>query len=283
MGTLAVPTVKIFLQFLLQALPFLWLTAGVASDPAEQPTTPPPEDQYPLEEVVARSGLPARTIRWYQSEGLLPKPAKQGRDAVYGPEHVERLRLIADLRDRGLTLVAIRDLLKRERPSSTVAEWLGIDATLTAPWSDDRPRVIDRDELTAMTQGRRPGLLAELQDTGYVQPADAGTWLVPSPALLDLALQLHDAGIDLELSAQLRDLLRRRLAKVVDDAVKLLVERTGAGFAGNATAAELATAVGALRPIARETTSLILAQEVERALRQLVDRGPAAMVRARRH
>ena len=66
--------------------------------------------------------------------------------------------------------------------------------------------------------------------------------------------------------------------KTVDDAIKLIVERTGAGFAGNATVAELATAVGALRPIARETTSLILAQEVERALRQLVDRGPEAVV-----
>jgi hypothetical protein len=72
------------------------------------------------------------------------------------------------------------------------------------------------------------------------------------------------------------------LAKVVDDAVKLLLERTGTGFAGNATPEELATAVGALRPVARETTSLILAQEVERALRQLVDRGPEAVVRARR-
>jgi len=254
----------------------------MATDPERQ-SAPAAEEQLSLAELVEQSGLPARTIRWYQSEGLLPKPAKQGREAVYGPEHVERLRLIADLRDRGLTLVAIRDLLKDERPSGTVAEWLGIDATLTAPWSDDRPRVFDRDELMTMTKGRRPGLLAELQDTGYVQTADAGTWLVPSPALLDLALQLHDAGIDLELSAQLRDLLRRRLAKAVDDAVKLLVERTGAGFAGNASAAELATAVGALRPIARETTSLILAQEVERALRQLVDRGPAAMVRARRH
>ena len=76
---------------------------------------------------------------------------------------------------------------------------------------------------------------------------------------------------------------RRRLAKVVDDAVKLLVERTGAGFAGNATPEELATAVGALRPIARETTSLILAQEVERALRDLVDAGPAAIERATPH
>ena len=191
--------------------------------------------------------------------------------------------MIAELRDRGLTLVAIRDLLARDRPSSTVAEWLGIDATLTAPWSDDRPRIVTRDELTAMIDGRRAGLLAELQDAGYVEAADPGAWLVPSPALLGLALQLHDAGIAVELSAQLRDLLRRRLAKVVDDAVKLLVERAGAGFAGNATPAELATAVGALRPVARETTGLILAQEVERALRQLVDSGPAAMARARRH
>ena len=157
--------------------------------------------------------------------------------------------------------------MKRERPARTVAEWLGVDATLTAPWSDDRPRVVDRDELTA--HDRRPPARAcspSSRTPATCRAADGGTWLVPSPTLLDLALQLHDAGIDVELSAQLRDLLRRRLAKVVDDAVKLLVERTGAGFAGNATPAELATAVGALRPIARETTSLILAQEVERAL-----------------
>ena len=239
------------------------------------------EPTYSLQELVERSELPARTIRWYQSEGLLPKPGKRGRDAVYSDEHLERLALIADLRDRGLTLVAIRDLVKRESPTRTVAEWLGVDATLTAPWSDDRPRVIEREELAAMVDGRRSGLLAELQDAGYVKSADRGTWLVPSPTLLDLALQLYDAGIDVELSGQLRDLLRRRLAKAVDDAVKLLVERTGAGFAGTATPAELATAVGALRPIARETTSVILAQEVERALRQLAESGPAAMARAR--
>lgn len=243
----------------------------------------PDEPTFSLSELSEGSGVPVRTIRWYQSEGLLPKPAKQGRDAVYRAEHLERLGLIAELRDRGLTLVAIRDLVKRERPSRTVAEWLGVDATLTAPWSDDRPRVVDRDELTAQIQGRRAGLLAELQDAGYVKPADGATWLVPSPALLDLALQLHDAGIDIELSAQLRDLLRRRLAKVVDDAIKLFVERTGTGFAGTATPDELATAIGALRPIAREVTGLILAQEVERALRQLVDSGPAAIERAIRH
>ena len=254
------------------------LTAGVASDAASRPD----EETLSLHELAERSALPARTIRWYQSEGLLPKPGKRGRDAVYRAEHLERLELIAELRDRVLTLVAIRDLVARERPAATVAEWLGVDATLTAPWSDDRPRVLDRDQLAALIGDRRAGLLAELQDAGYVKVVDQASWLVPSPTLLDLALQLHDAGIEVELSGQLRDLLRRRLAKAVDDAVKLLLERTGTGFAGSATPEELATAVGALRPVARETTSLILAQEVERALRQLVDRGPEAVVRARR-
>jgi DNA-binding transcriptional MerR regulator len=261
-------------------LSHLWFTGPMAPD---EPAHGAGEVTFGLDELAARSGLPIRTIRWYQSEGLLPKPAKLGRDAVYRDEHLERLKLIVELRDRGLTLTAIRDLLTHDRPSRTVSEWLGIDATLTAPWSDDRPRVMERQELAALTENRRAGLLAELQDAGYIVSTDGAAWMVPSPGLLDLALQLHDAGIDIELSGKMRDLLRRRLAKAVDDTVKLLVERTGAGFAGTATPAELATALGALRPIARETTSLILAQEVERALRQLAEGGPTALVRAQRH
>ena len=75
------------------------------------------------------------------------------------------------------------------------------------------------------------------------------------------------------LTGRMRDLLRRRLSKAVDDTVKLFAERTGAGFAGAATPEELAIAVGALRPIAREMTSVIVAQEVERALAELAQSG----------
>ena len=97
------------------------LTAPVATDegPEGGPDAPDApaagEPTFTLTQLAERSGLPARTIRWYQSEGLLPKPAKKGRDAVYRAEHLERLALIAELRDRGLTLVAIRDLVKQER------------------------------------------------------------------------------------------------------------------------------------------------------------------------
>ena len=240
--------------------------------------TPDAPEEYGLAELAEVSGVSERTIRYYQNEKLLSKPAKKGRSALYTTEHRDRLAVITELRDRGLTLQNIRDLVASKLPTRTVSEWLGIDATLSAPWSDDRPTTVTHDELVMLISGHNTaaqGVIAELHDAGYVDPQPGRTWLIPSPALLDHALRLRDAGIDIEVSALIRDLLRRRLARVVSDTVKLLVERTGAGFAGSASPDELATALGALRPIARETSSVILAQEVEIALADLMRSGEA--------
>jgi len=253
--------------------------SGVAAESGATPET------YTLAELAAASGVSERTIRYYQAERLLRRPSKHGRDAVYSRAHLERLTLVAELRDRGLSLHTIRDLVTNDHPARTVSEWLGVDATLTAPWSDDRTRTVTRDALVDMVERHgqfRAGLLSELREAGYVRAEHDGTWVVPSPALLDHALRLRAAGIDIEISARMRDLLRRRLSKAVDDTVKLFVERTGAGFAGGASAEEVATAVGALRPIARDMTAVILAQEVERSLGQLVRTGPRSIRQARR-
>ena len=234
---------------------------------------------YSLGELADASGISERTIRYYQNERLLSKPDKQGRDGVYRLDHLERLRLINELRDRGLTLQTIRELVVNDNPARTVSTWLGVDATLSAPWSDDKPKAVSQDELRKITVSAAPGAIGELQDAGYVRRRPDGRWDVPSPALLDLALQLNRAGIDIEIAGRIRDLLRRRLSKAVEDTVKLLVERAGAGFAGTGSAEELATALGALRPIAREMSSLVLAQEVERALHELVEKRPTISTR----
>jgi DNA-binding transcriptional MerR regulator len=253
----------------------MWLTAS-SMDPGNDVT-------FSLAELAAKASVPARTIRYYQSEGLLPRPDRRGREAIYRPEHLERIGLIMELRDRGLTLSAIKNLVTAEHPARTVSEWLGVDTTLSVPWSDDRPRLLSRDELRELIGPKRRGLLGELEDAGFIRAeGTSGVWIVPSPTLFGLALQLQDAGIDVEISGKLRDLLSERLANAVDEAVKLIVYRVGTGFAGQASPDELATALGALRPTAREMTGVILAQEVERALRDLVNSGPTALLKASR-
>ena len=237
---------------------------------------------YTLEALATATGLSARTIRYYQAERILDSPVKVGRDAVYSDSHIERLQLIGELRDKGLTLQTIRRLVDADGLTQSVSHWLGVGATLKAPWSEDRPRTFTHEELNERL-GRlglsKPGVLAELRTEGFIRPSASDGWEVPSPALLDQALQLLAAGIDLDISAKLRDLFRRRLAKAVDDTVKLMLDRRGRGFAGGSSAEELETALAALRSAAREISGVILAQEVERALAALVESGPAPLQR----
>jgi DNA-binding transcriptional MerR regulator len=62
-------------------------------------------------EVCQRTGLSARTVRYYEELGLLPgvRRRKAGRRA-YGPDELERLRFIQRLKTLGLSLAEIRDL-----------------------------------------------------------------------------------------------------------------------------------------------------------------------------
>jgi DNA-binding transcriptional MerR regulator len=250
----------------------LWFTGAV--------DTPGQDPGYRLIELAARSGVSARTIRFYQSVDVLPRPDRHGRTAIYRNEHLERLRLIAEFRDRGLTLGAIRDLLgRRASPGISVGDWLGLDETLNGPWSEDRPKILSDPELADLLGTRPAGLRAQLERSRYVERHSTGSWLIPSPALLDLALQLDEAGIDVEATGQAAQLLRRRLARAVDDLIVLFVERSGTSFAGQASRTEVASTISVLRPIAREAAGIILAQEVERGLRSLLQAEPTAIRR----
>ena len=59
-------------------------------------------------EFAAAAGVSARTVRYYIVEGLLPPPEGAGMGAMYGPAHLDRLRLILRLKDAYLPLREIR-------------------------------------------------------------------------------------------------------------------------------------------------------------------------------
>jgi len=70
--------------------------------------------RYRVEQLASTCGVSVDTVRYYQSRGLLPAPAKEGRVAWYGPEHVERVGEIRSLQGKGLTLAAIRRVVSGE-------------------------------------------------------------------------------------------------------------------------------------------------------------------------
>jgi DNA-binding transcriptional MerR regulator len=79
-----------------------------------------------LAELAEASGLPARTIRFYISRGLLDGPAKPGRGAEYSPEHLVRLRQIQKLQADGRMLSDIARKLggvEPERGAAPPAAW----------------------------------------------------------------------------------------------------------------------------------------------------------------
>jgi DNA-binding transcriptional MerR regulator len=243
-----------------------------------QQAVAPETAEYTIDELAAVSRVPSRTIRFYQSAGAIPRPDIRGRIAYYGSAHVERLKLVADLQDRGLRIKAICALLgKIDRGELDLSEWLGLEAQLGAPWANDKPRVLDERELSDAIGERRPGLVAELVRFGLIDH-QGDAFLVPSPGLLQVAMRLHAAGVDLETAAGGLSILRKHARRAARDLAKLFFKRAAAGFGRGARVTDLEAAFGALRPMSQEGLRLAFGQEMERLLRELLESGKSAAI-----
>jgi DNA-binding transcriptional MerR regulator len=168
---------------------------------AEPDTPGDDEPSYTIDDLAAATGIPSRTIRFYQSSGVLPKPAKRGRIAYYGPAHVERLELIGKMQDRGLRMRAIKGLVEQIDAGEVVLhEWLGLEEQLSSAWIDDAPKVLTRKQLDELLGPRRPGFIADLARGGLIELQADDAVLIPSPGLLQVAAGLDDAGVAVDVA-----------------------------------------------------------------------------------
>jgi DNA-binding transcriptional MerR regulator len=232
--------------------------------------------EYTIDELAAVSQVPSRTIRFYQSKGALPRPQIRGRVAFYGPAHIERLKLIASLQDRGLRIDAIRDLMARiDKGELDVNEWLGLEAQLQASWANDQPRTVTEAELYEIAGSRRPGLLADLVRNKLIK-RHGDTFLVRSPALLQVAMRLESSGIDVETAAGASEILRKHMARAADDLAEYFFKYARDGFGRSAAGEDVASLLEALRPLGIEAARVVFGREMERVLRKLVESGKTA-------
>src|SRR5690606_36114308 len=204
---------------------------AVTPDPTSDGDAGSTEVLFTIDELAAHSGVPSRTIRYYQSKGTLPSPERRGRVAYYRAEHIERLRVIAELQDRGLRLDAIGDVLQRvEEGGDSLQDWLGMGDQLQAPWSDDRPIVLSETDLLERVGSRRPGALAELTRLGLIERqgnSRPAMYIIPSPGLLDINVQLDRANVDSMVAGEAGEIMRRRMGRLADELVSFFAERAG--------------------------------------------------------
>lgn len=74
--------------------------------------------------LAKRAATKVQTIRFYESEGLMPEPARsEGGQRRYAKAHADRLAFIRHARELGFPLDAIRELLKFvDKPDQSCAQ-----------------------------------------------------------------------------------------------------------------------------------------------------------------
>ena len=62
------------------------------------------QQRFTLEELAEATGMTPRNVRAYQTRGLIPRPAREGRRSVYGCDHVRQILAIQRARADGASL-----------------------------------------------------------------------------------------------------------------------------------------------------------------------------------
>jgi DNA-binding transcriptional MerR regulator len=236
--------------------------------------------RFTVDEVAERTQTTVRTIRWYQSEGLLPPPTRAGRVAMYDDDHLARLDAIRELQAHGLTLAAIRRLLERTPPSAGGTA-LAFVRTAVAHSVGDSADVVTLDEMAARLglENDTPVDPDIIREVGIAQELPDGRWRILAPAAFEASSALARLGVPmdarLELSRLFAEHSREMAERVVTMFLHYLLPPGAPSTVDPATWTELSDAVARLRPLAATSVAsafdLALTEAAERAAERLFD------------
>lgn len=166
-----------------------------------------------VDELAAEVGISVEVLRSYQSRGLLPPPRHEGRVAFYGAKHLDRLRLIQELKSRGYSLKMVAQSLTEERP----------------PAVEDLPEspeelLTHRD--VAERTGVHPAVLRSLEGSGVLRPRkfDGEVWYTEADVrAVRMLLTLLGFGLPLEEFLEVARVQIETNERVAKAAVELFV------------------------------------------------------------
>ncbi len=232
-----------------------------------------------MEELAAEAGVGVDTIRFYQAQGLLPPPRREGRRAYYGAEHRVRLARIRELRAQGFSLAQIRRVLSHPEVETR-------DSLLRALVAESvGGRSYTRAELAA--EARVPeALVRSVEAAGIVEPVGSGEearFGEADVAMARTARELLESGLPLPQLLELALRHARHVQDICDSAIDLFDEhvRRRGPAAGDAQA--IADAFRTLLPVVTRLVALHFQHSlVNRALGRLAGSEEAGALEAAR-
>ncbi len=175
---------------------------------------------YTIDELAHISGMPSRTIRFYNTQGMLPPPTMRGRVAYYSEEHLLVLNIIKGLKERqNLPLETIKQMLEVRARYGDVQMNLALKQRLLRPLTSGGQKVLLSKEALIRQTGANEEWIDELTRQDLLFPIKAEKGLMYSGddiLLLQIYERLESLGLPIALPAlirfHLRQLVRNEMA-----------------------------------------------------------------------
>lgn len=179
---------------------------------------PDSPDEMTIDELARAAALVASTVRLYQHKGLLPPPVKRGRVGYYGAAHLRRLRLIAQLQERGFSLAGIKELLDGMDKGESLRTVLGLGEG-PSTWTPERPESMPLAELASRLPQveLNPEMIHRVMGLGLVELSDDGAEVVVrSPSFLRIGGELAALGVPPDVILDEYEKLRTEAGRISD-------------------------------------------------------------------
>ncbi|WP_040789472.1 MerR family transcriptional regulator [Nocardia paucivorans] len=156
--------------------------------------------EYTIDELARAAGTTVRSLRVYHERGVLPPPQVKGRTGFYGQDHLNRVRTISRLLDRGIKLNGIKELLNAWDRGDDLGDILGVSGVEPEEAAEVLAGVPEPAGTIAATEleqryGSVPNGLARVVALGLYEPVDASTYRPADRHLIRAVEQLSAAGV----------------------------------------------------------------------------------------
>ena len=176
----------------------------------------PELDEFTIDELAARASMTVRNVRAYAGRGLIGAPRLEGRTGYYTSEHLQRLRLIRSLLDRGYTLSSVEKTILNS-PGSSAGHALDLLNVLHQPVNEEKPEVMSRGSLAALAGvPRNDQLIDTMVDFELVEKVDEDTVRLVRPTVVRAGVAAAAMGLEPETVMSLLPLLEEHLGAVAD-------------------------------------------------------------------